>query len=84
MVGEPLSFHYATGRPAITQASDGLAANLAAAKHFQARWFVLGPERYGGLDQLYQEKRASAPGIELRLAAELAGGNQIYQILYRN
>ena len=81
MVGEPLSFHYATGRPAISQASDGLAANLAAARRYGAKWFVLGSERYGGLDELYRSGTASGAGLELRLVARLDDGNQIYRVV---
>jgi 4-amino-4-deoxy-L-arabinose transferase-like glycosyltransferase len=84
MLGEPLSFHYATGRPAIAQASDGLAANLAAAKRFQARWLVLGPQRYGGLEELYQTKRTSGLGLELKFITTLPDGNQIYEIINQN
>ncbi len=83
MVGEPLSFNYATGRPAISQASDGLEANLEALRRYRARWFVLGPERYGGLDDLYRAKSATGNRIELRLTAELDGGIQIYEVLLR-
>ncbi len=84
MIGEPLSFHYATGRPAITQASDGLAANLATAERYGVRWFVLGPERYGGLDDLYQNKKVVGTALDLRLVAELSDGIQIYEVKRRN
>jgi hypothetical protein len=84
MIGEPLSFHYATGRPAIAQASDGLLANLEAARRFQPRWFVLGKERYAGLDDLYQTHSASGAGLELKFRAALADGTQIYEVLNKN
>lgn len=84
MVSEPLSFHYATGRHAIAQASDGLMANLEAAKHFQTRWFVLGPERYRGFEELYRTKSASGMGLELKFRADLADGSQIYEVLNKN
>ncbi len=84
MVSEPLSFHYVTKRPAIAQASDGLMANLEAAKHFQTRWFVLGPERYRGFEELYRTKSASGMGLELKFRADLADGSQIYEVLNKN
>ena len=84
MIGEPLSFQYATGRPAIAQASDGLLANLEAARRFRPRWFVLGPERYAGLDELYQTHTASGAGLELKLKTVLADGTQIYEVLNEN
>jgi hypothetical protein len=84
MLAEPLSFHYATGRPAIAQASDGLVANLQVAKRFQARWFVLGPERYAGLDELYQAKTAIGMGIELKFITVLSDGSQIYKVFNKD
>ncbi len=81
MLAEPLSFQYATGRPAISQSSDGLEANLAAARRYQAHWFVLGPERYAGLDDLYRTRRLTQNGLDFRLAAELEGGIQIYEVV---
>ncbi len=84
MIGEPLSFQYATGRPAIAQASDGLLANLAAARRFQPRWFVLGPQRYAGLDDLYRTHTARGAGLQLKLSAIMADGTQIYEVLNEN
>ncbi|MBN9392041.1 MAG: glycosyltransferase family 39 protein [Chloroflexi bacterium] len=84
MIGEPLSFQYATGRPAIAQASDGLLANLEAARRFRPRWFVLGPERYAGLDELYQTHTASGAGLQLKLTTVLVDGTQIYEVLNEN
>lgn len=81
MLGEPLSFQYATGRPAIAQASDGLLANLEAARRYRPRWFALGKERYAGLDELYRTQTATGAGLELRLRATLADGTQIYEVL---
>ncbi|HEX2915423.1 MAG TPA: glycosyltransferase family 39 protein [Chloroflexia bacterium] len=83
MVGEPLSFNYVTGRPAISQASDGLAANLNALKRYNASWFVLGSERYAGLDTVYRDKQVAGEGVELRLAAELDRGIQIYRVIIK-
>ncbi len=84
MVGEPLSFNYATGRPAISQASDGTTANLAALKQYGAKWFVLGPERYAGLDQLYNSHRLTGPGLQLVLADVVGQGIQIYKVVITN
>ncbi|MEI6043730.1 MAG: glycosyltransferase family 39 protein [Chloroflexota bacterium] len=75
IVAEPLSYYYTTGQRAIGQASDGLAANLAAAKQYGAKYLVLGSQHYDALDSLYLEKRAQG----LRLLEEFEG-NQIYLI----
>ena len=56
-------------------------ANLAALRRYQARWFVLGPERYGGLDGIYRDKGLQTKGTELHLAAELDGGVQVYRVI---
>ncbi len=81
MLGEPLSFNYATGRPAITQASDGINSNLEAAYRYHARWFVLGPERYPGLEDLYRQKKAQGNQVKFKLAAELEDGSQVYEVI---
>lgn len=81
MIAEPLSFQYATNRPAIAQASDGLAANLAAAKRYGVRWFVLEKARYDGLDSLEKEKKAATAGVEFILFETLDNGTQIYQVV---
>jgi hypothetical protein len=83
MIGEPLSFQYASGRPTLSQASDGLEANLAVIQRYKPRWFVLGSERYGGLDDLYRNKHLTTNNLELRLIAEPDIGIQIYEILYK-
>ncbi len=80
IVGEPLSFYHATKRPAIGQASDGVVANLEAARRYGATYLVLGIEHYKALDQLYKDKVAEpAAGLRLRLVAEFRG-NQIYKL----
>jgi hypothetical protein len=76
MIGEPLSFHYATGRPAIAQASDGLVANLAAARRYGAR--------YGGLESLERDGGTTGEGVEFRLFARLENGTQIFEVKTKN
>lgn len=75
IVGEPLSYYYATGQPAIGQASDGLEANLAAAKRYGAKYLVLGSQHYDAMHPVYLAKQAKG----LRLVDEF-DGNQIYLI----
>jgi hypothetical protein len=80
IIGEPLSYYYATGNPAIALASDGVAANLEAACRFGANYLVLGVERYSALDALYKDKSgAIAAGLKLQFIAEFKG-SQIYRI----
>ena len=75
IVGEPLSYYYATHQPVIGQASDGIEANLSAARRYGAKYLVLGKQHYDALHSLYQTKQATG----LRLVAEFEG-NQIYLI----
>jgi hypothetical protein len=80
IVGEPLSFYHTTKRSAIGQASDGVVANLEAARRYGATYLVLGVAHYPAMDQLYKDKVAEpAAGLRLRLVAEFKG-NQIYKI----
>ncbi len=76
MVGEPLSFRYANGLTAIPLASDGVEANLAAARRYGAKWLELGQVHYSSLDKLYEQK--TAPGLVL--VTTLPNGTEIYQI----
>ncbi len=76
IVGEPLSYYYATRQLAIGQASDGVKANLRAANRYGAKYLVLGEQHYDALDSLYQTKQIAG----LKLIAEF-DGNQIYQVL---
>ena len=81
MIADPLSFNYATGRPAMAEASDGLTANLTALQHYGAHWLVLEKVRYTNLDDLYKNKQAAGQGVSLQLAAELDQGIQIYKVI---
>lgn len=76
IITEPLSYHYATGKTAIPLASDGVAANLAAAHKYGATYLALGLVHYDSLNQLYQSKQADG----LSWLGTMPDGTQIYRI----
>ena len=76
IAGDALSFRDANGLTAIPLASDGVEANLAAARRYGAKWLELGQVHYSSLDKLYQQK--TGPGLVL--VTTLPNGTEIYQI----
>jgi hypothetical protein len=77
IVGEPLSYTYATGQLAIPLASDGVEANVEAAHKFRATYLALGPVHYDALNQLYLQKNGSG----LQWLTTLADGTEIFKII---
>jgi 4-amino-4-deoxy-L-arabinose transferase-like glycosyltransferase len=75
IVGEPLSYYYATGHPVIGQASDSVAANVLAAQRYGAKYLLLEQQHYDALNSLYLIKQAAG----LQLVAEFEG-KQLYRI----
>lgn len=76
IVGEPLSYSYATSQSAIPLASDGVQANLEAARKYGATYLALGKVHYNSLNQLYEQKYAAG----LKWITTLPNGTQIYQV----
>lgn len=70
------AYYYVTHQPAIAITNEPLSVNLALARRYQARYFMLQPSHApASLNQLYADR--SAPGFYL--VAEL-GEVQLYEI----
>ena len=82
ITSEPLGYYYVAHTSAIALASDGVAANIAAAQRFGVTYLALGRGHYLSLDTLYNTHSLNSTGnnTSLHFITQLPDGTQIYSL----